>query len=271
MSERYLKGLSLVLEFLDFKYLKILWYTSLRLRSFYDGVKISIEDRDQPYLKLTIPSPTFFSKILQIMPIVRQHYLYVSGRNIAAALMEFGYIEESAYVVRQLCIENRLKLAQIALIDGSLKALDALPHSEEIMQLLVEQNWPINHLDAFFVTCFQSAELYRKCNFWQQVTERIRCRGCDECEGLPFEERHIVPPVESVVDRLMVAAHRRSYVSMDYFFEGFNALSEDYKTELLERARKNPTWRHREFKDFAQSWGYSPALQLASLFCGHDE
>ena len=222
MSERNLRVLRLVLEVLDVWNLKVIWEDHEDLRQYFVGITLDLEG-----MPLVLFSMDFCRAVFTAQ--------WNFGHELAMVLMRNDFIAYSAYVIRQLGIDNPYDLAEIVMRNGRIAALDAVPRRDEVLaqiELAAESFFP----------CYISTELYEFTNCWHRK----------------FKERS-QPSV--LVHMAQKALACRSSVMVDWIRKNIEIHRIELKVSHL-RDRN----RLEEARNYAQSWwAYEPAISLVNF------
>lgn len=252
-----IQGLSLILETLNFDGLRRLWFTSKRLRPFYNGLHLWIG------AYLVIPSEDFFEKAIAATNKRGFHGFVGSPSFLAKALMERNYIDEAIYVAHQMENVGPSILAALAMSNGSLVALHSIFDS---FNIVVERSTIMAWLANPYGMSFVSSELYETFGMWGRLTTHDPC-PCHSCGGyLGFcclkEET-----VRNFIRFIRFALSYRSEVALNYLLENIKKTSfvRTHSAAFAKEVNKSSSTVGEDVK-VAQWWGHPLALEIVNFF-----
>lgn len=253
-----IQGFRLVLEHLEYGELRLLWFTSKRLRPFYRGLRVWIWFKSNGSA-LVIPSEDFFEKLLRVDGDIICPFTSTTG--IAYKLMQADYVEEAVYVLESLKDYQQGFLATLALCNGSLRALSTFANYRNPLSLqeLVKYGF---YPQGIRCISFVSSELYEELGFWSYLTTPNKCL-CNACYGPqgPISDHGIRSKIDEILEFLYKTLLERSRVTLDYFAANERLLTFARTHWALFKERMIMVY-WSDYTTSARQWGYHPANLL---------
>lgn len=242
MNDKGLRVAVLILSVLEWSELVRLWDSCKVLRKSFYGFTVAMDSR-----RLLIPSVAVFQSLHRTLWLRDE-----PAANIAQRLMASDYIEEAAYIVRSFGITRVRTLAEIAIANGRLAALRALPLQDEVSQELSKfvYGLPVSRL---------SMELFEECNMWAQTIHINSTIQNRYRKGLLVDRTCFF-----IVDLLTKAIEAHSSIAIDYIAERLRNVVEQHDFYF----RKHLGTHLKQLKvqnSIALWWGYAPAQALVKF------
>lgn len=220
MSEKHVRVLRLVLEALDVKTLRQIWEKHECLHKYFIDMFIDIRGQS-----LKLFSEDFCQAIF--VPDWDNHI------ELTRSLMRRNFIAYASYVIDKLGIAEPWILADIAMANGRIAALNSVPRREEVLEEICCND------GIFYISCV-SDELYKLGNRWNILFDRDPCQP------------------KTVVYITEAAIRTKSSVMIKWIADNLDSLDSH---RFYNEAR---SYGHRLEKalESARAWRHAPAVEL---------